>query len=154
MPNLAILEEPRTFPPKKFLLGLWGVTLLVALYGIIITPMIGGWALGPLSVWVVISGIAFWQIWSVRWVQVDNDGIRMRNLFRRGRELRWADVKEFHEEEVRLSKRPYIIIHLSNRGGEGVVRITKIQLTNDQVEFEMLRQIVREAVPQQLRRES
>lgn len=141
MPKLAILEEPRTFPPKKVLLFTWGTTLLIALFGIAATPRIGA----SLMVWSIVALIAFWQFWVLRWVQVDAEGIRMRNLFQRGRALRWDEITEFREEEVRLSKHPYIVLHLSNEGGDGPT--TRINLTNDQVGFETLRTIVREAVP-------
>jgi len=148
MPDLAVLDEPRIFPPKKFLLFVWLATLAVAFYGLFVTAMLRAWTI---VAWSVIVFVAFWQVWGIRWVQVDDEGIRMRNMFRRGRELRWRDVTEYREEEVKLSGRSYVIVHLSNRGTEGLVRVTRIQLTNDQVGFDMLREIVRNAVPQELR---
>lgn len=141
MTKLAILEEPRMFGPRKFLVVIWFVTLAIAIYGLLET-----YNAGPaLYVWIVVFIVAFWQVWLVRWVQVDADGIRYRNVFRRGRELHWDDITDYHEEEVRLSKHPYVVLHLSNAGT--AQRATRIKLTNDQVGFETLRTIVREAVP-------
>ena len=144
MVNLSVLEHPRIFPPKRLLLGVWGGTLLLAVYGMF--AAYGGEG-GAFYVWIGIGFIALWQIWSLRWVQVDSEGIRYKNIFQRGRELRWVEITECREEEVRLSRHPYIVVHLSNEKGEGITRPTRINLTNDQVGFETLRTIVREAVP-------
>jgi len=145
MPALAILEEPRTFPPKRFLLIVWIITIVVALYGIIAT--IGN---GRISIiWLVISVVAFWQLWTIRWVQVDNEAIRIRNIFQRGRELRWDAITRFHEEEVHLNKGSYSLLRLSNEGGADISRPTRIDITSDQIGFDMLRDIVREAAPKQ-----
>lgn len=151
MTKLAILEEQRIFPPKRFLLIIWIGTLLTAIYGLIATPL----ANGVIYVWLVIGAVAFWQIWTLHWVELDNDGIRTRNIFQQGRALRWEEVTRFHEEEVRLNKGTYAIILLSNEYPAGEApsgeshhkRIIKIKLTDDQVNFDMLRGIVREAVP-------
>lgn len=142
MTRLAILEEPRMFGPRKFLMVVWALTLVVALYGLIGTEG----STPALYVWIVVFLVAFWQIWLVRWVQVDADGIRYRNVFQRGRELRWDDITDYREEEVRLSKHPYVVLHLSN-ASSGTRRAVRMKLTNDQVGFETLRTIVREAVP-------
>lgn len=142
MTRLAILEEPRTFGPRKFLVVIWALTLAVALYGLVET--IG--SAPALYVWIVVFVVAFWQIWLVRWVQVDAVGIRYRNVFQRGRELRWEEITDYREEEVRLSKHPYIVLHLSN-ASSGIERPVRMKLTNDQIGFETLRTIVREAVP-------
>jgi hypothetical protein len=140
--RLAILEEPRTFGPRKFLMVIWALTLAVALYGLVET--IG--SAPALYVWIVVFIVAFWQIWLVRWVQVDSEGIRYRNVFQRGRELRWEEITDYREEEVRLSKHPYIVLHLSN-ASSGTPPTVRMKLTNDQIGFETLRTIVREAVP-------
>ena len=142
MTKLAILEEPRMFGPRKFLVVIWALTLAIALYGLVETVNTGP----ALYVWIVVFLVSLWQIWLVRWVQVDAEGIRYRNVFHRGRELRWDEITDYHEEEVRLSKHPYIVLHLSN-ASSGAVRPVKMKLTNDQVGFETLRTIVREAVP-------
>lgn len=143
MTKLAILEEPRTFPPRKFLLIIWLTTLAIAIYGLIATPG----TKGAMYVWLAIGAIAFWQIWTLRWVQVDNDGIRVRNIFQRGRELLWSDVRRFHEEEVRLNKGIYTVILISNEPPPESQRLIRIKLTDDQVNFQMLRDIVREMAP-------
>lgn len=148
MSDLAVLSEPRTFPPKKFLLVVWLATLAVAFYGLFVTAMLRAWTI---VAWSAITFVSFWQLWGIRWIQVDSEGIRMRNMFRRGRELRWDEVTEYREEEVRLSGKPYVIVHLSNRGTEGIVRVVRIQITNDQVGFDLLREIVRNAVPETVR---
>jgi hypothetical protein len=142
MTRLAILDQPRVFGPRKFLVVIWGLTLVVALYGLVETLNAGP----ALYVWIVVFVVSFWQIWLVRWVQVDADGIRYRNVFQRGRELRWEEITDYREEEVRLSKHPYIAIHLSN-ASSGADTPVRMKLTNDQVGFETLRTIVREAVP-------
>lgn len=143
MANLAVLQEPRIFPPKRFLLIVWIVTLLLAVYGLIATPgeeMV-------IYVWLIIAVIAFWQVWTLRWVEVDNEAIRVRNIFQRGRELRWEEVTRFHEEEVRLNKGSYVLLLLSNEGAKDQQRPIKISLTSDQVGFETLREIIREVAP-------
>jgi hypothetical protein len=143
MTHLPVLEQPRTFPPKTFLIVIWSLTLLIALYGAIATP---GYA-ASFFVWVAIAVVGFWQLWCLRWFQLDSEGIRMRNIFQRGRSLRWEEITSFREEEVRLSKHPYVVLHLSNQGAATGGRVTKIAVTNDQIAFETLRTIVREAVP-------
>lgn len=143
MNRLVVLEEPRVFPPRKLLLGIWAVTLLLALYGIIVSAAIGA----AMYVWLVIGGVSFWQLWILRWVHVDADGIRYRNLFQQGRALRWVDITAYREEEVRLSKHPYVVLHISDQKSDEDKSATRMKLTNDQVGFETLRTIVREAVP-------
>ena len=118
-------------------------TLAIALYGLIATPG----TKGAMYVWLVIGAVAFWQIWTLRWVQVDNEAIRVRNIFRRGRELRWSEVRRFHEEEVRLNKGIYTVILLSNEPSSGSKRPVRIKLTDDQIDFQTLRDIVREMAP-------
>ena len=145
MTGLAILDEARIFPPKRFLLIVWSITLLIAIYGSIATPG----SRGALYVWITIGAVAFWQLWTLRWVEVDQEGIRIRNIFRQGRGLRWEEITRFHEEEVRLNKGTYAAILLSNEGNTD--RPTKISLTNDQQDFSTLREIVREAVPKGIR---
>jgi hypothetical protein len=142
MPNLSVLDEPRTFPPKMFYLIIWMVTLAFAVYGIIATPYGGA-----LAIWSTIGAIAIWQLWTLRWVQVDNEGIRIRNIARRGRELHWEQITVFREENITFNRRVYSIIDLSNEGLEGVTRPTRIRLTSDQTGFDTLQKIVHEAVP-------
>ena len=142
MSDLAILAEPRTFPPKRFLLIVWIITLVVALYGLVVTLGNGRVSI----VWLAISVIGFWQLWTLRWVQVDSEGIRIRNIFQRGRALRWDQITRFHEEEVRLNKGAYALLRISNEGA-GTPRPTRIDITSDQIGFDTLRDIVREAAP-------
>jgi hypothetical protein len=144
MSRLAILDEPRVFGPRRFLVTIWTVTLFIALYG-----LVASFNVGPAQyVWTGVFIVSLWQIWLVRWVQVDSDGIRYRNVFQRGRALRWEEITDYREEEVRLSKHPYIVLHLSN-ASSGAPRPTRMKLTNDQIGFETLRTIVREAVPRE-----
>lgn len=147
MAKLAVLNEPRTFPPNRLLLVVWGVTLLMALFGLITVPLLEP----ALLFWVAIAVIAFWQVWTTRWVQMDEEGIRTRNIFQRGRQLRWEEITEFREEELPLQKRSYTTIRISNRVPEGSALLTRISITSDQVGFETLRTIVREAIPDELR---
>jgi hypothetical protein len=141
MAQLEVLQHARIFPPKPFLVAVWIGTLGIAIYGVIVTPAYNG----PLLMWSVIAGVALWQLLALRWVQLDNEGIRMRNILQRGRELRWEEITEFREEEVRLSKHPYVVLHLSNMA-EGTSPVTRMKLTSDQVEFETLRTIIREGM--------
>lgn len=143
MTKLVVLEEAHTFPPRTFLLVVWIVTFLFAIFGIIATP---GWTVA-IYLWSVISVVALWQLWTLRWVQLDNNGIRVQNIFHRARTLRWEEITAFHEQEVQLNKGSYTVLRLSNNGTEGIQRITTITLTNDQVNFTYLREIVRAAVP-------
>jgi hypothetical protein len=143
MTKLAILEQPIVFPPKRFLLVVWGLTLAIAVYGFIATPN----TRGAIYVWIVIGTVALWQVWTLRWVEVDSEGIGVKNIFGQGRRLRWEEVTRFHEEEVHLNKGTYAVLLLSNEGQAGAGRIKKISLTNDQLDFARLREIIREAVP-------
>jgi hypothetical protein len=147
MTGLAILDQARIFPPKRFLLIVWSVTLLIALYGFIATPS----SQGATYVWLTIGAVAFWQLWTLRWVEVDQDGIRVRNIFKQQRGLRWEEITRFHEEEVRLNKGTYAALLLSNEGAPDQSRLVRISLTNDQQDFPTLREIVREAVPKSTR---
>jgi hypothetical protein len=145
MANLDLLQEPRVFPPKLFYPIVWFLTLALSLYGIIFTPFGGG----ALYIWIVIGLVAVWQVWTIRWVQVDERGIRARNILQRGGELRWDEIAVFHEEDVALNKRVYSIIDVANSGTDGA-RPTRIRITSDQVGFDMLREIIRAAVPKKV----
>jgi hypothetical protein len=143
MPSLAVLDKPQTFPPKMFYPIVWMVTLALALYGLIFTPDPGP----ALFIWLAIGVVAVWQIWTIRWVQVDAEGIRIRNILQRGRELHWKEITTFHEEDVALNKRVYSIIDISNALPPDARRAIRIRITSDQVGFDALREIIREAVP-------
>lgn len=143
MATLSILDQPRIFPPKRIYLTIWGLTLGVALFGLVVTPYDG--RLG-IYLWLVVAAAAFWQLWTLYWIQVDNEGIRIRNLVQRGRALRWEEITRFHEEEVRLHKGEYVLLVLSNEPVESGIRPTKITITSDQIGFDTLRDIVRAAV--------
>jgi len=144
MSTLAVLDQPRIFPPKRIYIAIWGVTLVVALFGLIVTPYDGRIVV---YLWLVVAGAAFWQLWTLYWIQVDGEGIRIRNLAQRGRALRWEEITRFHEEEVRLHKGEYVLLVLSNEPTEAGHRPTKITITSDQIGFDTLRDIVRAAVP-------
>ncbi len=148
MTKLAFLEERRTFPPKRFLLIVWLATLVISLYGLIATPE----NRGALYVWLAIGSVAFWQLWTLRWIELDNSGIRARNIFRQGYGLRWEEVTRFHEEEVRLNKGTYAVLLLSNEHPTTPTRRSekrpiRIKLTADQADFETLRMLIRQVVP-------
>ncbi|MEO5931671.1 MAG: PH domain-containing protein [Candidatus Kapaibacterium sp.] len=146
MAQLSILQTPLTFPPKRFLLIVWVATLVVSLYGFTVT-LIGG---EVVYVWMGIGIVAVWQLWTIRWVQVDNEGIRVKNVFQRGRELRWEEVTRVHEEEVRLNKGAYAILRLANSGTTAGRRAVKIDITSDLKGFDALRDIVHQAVPKDI----
>jgi hypothetical protein len=142
MMKLAILDVPHTFPPRTFLLTVWIATFLCAVFGIVATP---GYTLA-IYAWLVISLVSLWQLWTLWWVQLNRDGIRVRNIFGIARTLRWDEITNFKEEEVRLNKGVYRVIRISNLGGGEQTRITKITLTNDQRDFTTMCEIVRSAV--------
>lgn len=143
MPGPATLDTPRVFPPKMFYLIVWLATLALSMYGMLATPEenIAGY------IWLIISAVAAWQVWTTRWVQIDSEGIRVRNILHRGRALQWSQVSRFHEEEVRLNKGTYVLIRLSNEGsGEPPLRPTKITITSDQIGFDTLRELIKEGM--------
>lgn len=74
----------------------------------------------------------------------------MRNIFQHGRSLRWEQITQFQEEELPMHKRSYVTIRLSNRGAADVAAPTRLVVTSDQVGFETLRTIIREAVGTEL----
>lgn len=143
MPGLAILDTPRVFPPKMFYLVVWLATLALSMYGMLVTPSENL----AIYVWLIISAVAAWQVWTTRWVQIDSEGIRVRNILHRGRELQWGEIRRFHEEEVRLNKGAYVLIRLSNENaGEPALRPTKITITSDQIGFDSLRELIKEGM--------
>ncbi len=143
MSGLATLDTPRVFPPKMFYLVVWLATLALSAYGLLVTPSENL----AIYVWLIICGVASWQVWTTRWVQVDEEGIRVRNILHRGRELQWEMITRCHEEEVRLNKGTYVLIRLSNEvPGEPLPRPTKITITSDQIGFETLRELIRQGM--------
>jgi len=143
MPGLATLETPRVFPPKMFYLVVWLATLALAAYGMLVTPSENI----AIYVWLIIAGVASWQVWTTRWVVIDNDGLRVHNIFHRGRDLPWNSITRCHEEEVRLNKGTYVLIRLSNEGSIGsATRPTRITITSDQIGFDALRALVKEGI--------
>ncbi len=142
MSKLATLEQPHVFPPRRFLLTIWIFTGVVALYGIIATP---GFTFA-IYAWMIIVAISLWQLWTLRWVVLDAQGISVRNVFRQGRSLRWEEITNFQEQELQLNKGTYSVLRLSNEGAGGDAPRTRIVLTHDQVNFPMLRDLVREAM--------
>src|SRR5438270_205394 len=128
MSNLAVLGESRTFPPKIFYLLVWLATLVLTLYGIFATP-----DPGPiLFVWIGVAAVAVWQLWTIYWVRIDGEGIRVNNILQRTWRLRWDEITTFHEEDIKLNKRVYSIVDLSNKPPEGKSSGTNIRLTSDQ----------------------
>lgn len=143
MPGLATLDTPRVFPPKMFYLIVWLATLGLSMYGMVATP---GDNIA-VYIWLIIAAVAAWQVWTTRWVQIDSDGVRVRNILHRGRQLDWRQISRFHEEEVRLNKGTYVLIRLSNEGAnETPLRPTRITITSDQIGFDTLRELIKEGM--------
>lgn len=140
MSTLASLEQAHTFPPRRFLLFVWITTLLFAIAGLIATP---GYTVA-IYTWSVITIIAVWQLWTLRWIQLDRQGVSARNIFRHAQLLRWEEITEFKEQEVQLNRGTYSVVRLSNHGAHPAgTRATRITLTNDQSEFVRLRDMLR-----------
>ena len=134
-------EESRIFPPRMFYLVVWILTLLLALFGSIVSPK-------PSTifwVWAGIALIALRQVWVTRWVQVDEEGIRVRNIAQRGRELRWEAISDVQEREVPVRKdRPFRIAKLKGQMESRPGRETTIVIDSDTAGFDALIEIVRE----------
>ncbi len=144
MQNLAILDEARTFPPKRIWLVVWILTLLFALLAIVAAIQTGGHAW---IFWGLVAVAALSQIWSTRWVQVDNESIRTRNIFQRGRQMRWDTITSVREEELPLRKKPYVIIRISDAATPPARRATRMKITSDIEGFDLLRGLIRELAP-------
>ncbi|MBS1912795.1 MAG: hypothetical protein JST22_12475 [Bacteroidetes bacterium] len=143
MTQLAALEERHVFPPRRFLVVIWIGTLLIAIIGLIATP---GFTVKIYS-WGVITVVALWQLWTLRWISVDRDGVTARNIFRYERAIGWNEIVAFQEQTVQLSKGTYTVLRLSKYESPGVTRTKTIALTNDQMNFTLLCDLVRASVP-------
>ncbi len=138
--SLGILEEPRTFPPKTFFLAVWFVTLGFGVFGMVVAET---WSI-PFLVWTAVTIVAFRQIWTTRWVQVDREGIRVRNLAQRGREMNWSDITDLNEREIPVRKgKFFVVMKLTGEMKHQPGRRTTIVVDSDTDGFEVLREVIR-----------
>lgn len=135
-----MLDTPRIFPPKKFYLVVWLLTGVLAVFGVIMSPAssIIFW------VWLAIAVISVRQVWTTRWVQIDREGIRVRNIVQVGREIRWDAVSKIEEREIPVRKeRSFNLIKVTGEMTSRPGRLTTITVDSDTVGFDELTRIVR-----------
>lgn len=138
---LAAFEEPQTFGPKGVFLGVWILTLVVGLSGLVIALVNGA----PAWFWILAIVIGVRQLWVTRWVQVDRDGVRTRNIFGRGRSLPWEGVSDVQEKTFPLRKERFfalikVIGTSDHRPGE-----TTIEIDSDTNGYDLLRGMIVES---------
>lgn len=136
-------DQPRTFPPKMFFLVIWVLTLALALYGVVVSPKpsLIFW------IWLAVTLVALRQIWTMRWVQVDAEAIRVRNIAQRGRELRWENVSKIEEQEIAVRKeKSFRIVKVTGEMASRPGRPTTIVVDSDTVGFDVLLEIIRTSV--------
>jgi hypothetical protein len=142
--GLNILENPQTYGPKGFFLGVWIVTTVMG---------VGGIALAIASqatwwFWVVILLLGLRQLWVTRWVQVDREGIRTRNVFGRGRSLTWEGLTDVDERTFPIRKEKFFsIITLQGISDVRRGKEDKIKVDSDINGFDILRQIILTMAP-------
>lgn len=142
--SLDQLTEPRTYAPKGFFLGVWVVTTAIGIAGLLIALLAGAsWWF-----WVVVLLIGLRQLWVTRWVQVDSEGIRTRNIFGRGRSLPWQGVTAVDEKTFPMRKEKFFSI-ISLEGTSDLRGGTKetIRVDSDINGFDTLRRIILEMAP-------
>ncbi|MGE3801370.1 MAG: hypothetical protein AB7H80_10145 [Candidatus Kapaibacterium sp.] len=137
--SLVILEEPQTFPPKMSFLVVWIITLGFGVFGMIVAD---AWS-AAFWLWTVVALVSLRQVWVTRWVQVDNRGIRVRNIAQRGRELYWEDVSDVDEREIPVRKsKSFFVLKVQGETKYRPGKTTTITIDSDIVGFETLREIV------------
>lgn len=141
---LSVLEEPRTFAPKKFFLVIWLCTLVLAGLGMYVAD----WFSVPFWIWMIVAATCVRQIWVTRWVQVDTEGIRVRNILGRGRELLWDSITEVDDRVIPIRKENgFTVMKLSGEMQQRPGRVTTITVDSDIAGFDALRKIIMSAVP-------
>ncbi len=137
--GLAILEEPRTFSPKGFFVAVWLLTAAVGAVGLIVAILSGAiyWF------WIVVLLIGLRQLWVTRWVQVDTEGIRTRNVFGRGRSLPWEGVGDVDEQTFALRKEKFFgVLKLTGTSDVRRGMTETIQFDSDLQGYDLLKDIV------------
>lgn len=129
-----------TFPPKKFYLVLWILTFVIGIFGAAVASKPSFIFL----IWIGVVLVALRQIWVTRWVQTDAEGIRVRNIAQRGRELRWEHITDVEERDISVrNKKSFSMVKITGHMPSRPGRPTTIVVDSDTVNFEMLRNIIR-----------
>ncbi len=139
--SLAAFEEPQTFGPKGIFLGVWIGTLVLGVAGVVIALVSDA----PLWFWILAIVIGVRQLWVTRWVQVDREGVRTRNIFGRGRSLPWEGISDLQEKTFPLRREKFFaiikVIGTSDlRPGE-----TTIEIDSDTDGYDLLRGMIVES---------
>lgn len=141
---LNVLDSPQTYSPKGFFLGVWVVTTVMGLGGLALAIASGAtWWF-----WVIILLLGLRQLWVTRWVQVDREGIRTRNIFGRGRSLTWEGLTDVEERTFPIRKEKFFSV-ITLRGSSDI-RTGKgdmIKVDSDVNGFDILRQIILTMAP-------
>lgn len=126
-----------------FFLVIWTLTFALGVYGVIVSPKpsLIFW------VWLAIALVASRQIWTMRWVQVDDEAIRVRNIAQRGRELRWEDITKIEEREIAVRKeKSFCIVKVTGEMAWRPGKPTTIVVDSDTVGFDVLLELIRSRV--------
>ena len=139
---LAAFEQPQTFGPKGIFLGVWIGSTVIGLAGLIIALLSDA----PYWFWILTILIGLRQLWVTRWVQVDRQGVRTRNIFGRGRSLPWEGISDFEERTFPLRSEKFFSLIKLTGSSDLVPRETTIEIDSDINGFDLLRGMIAEAV--------
>ena len=141
--SLVALEEAQTFPPKVYFLVVWVLTFLFALFGVVVSV---AWSVA-FWIWIVIMGVSFRQIWTTRWIRIDEEGIRSRNFALQGKELSWNAISDVDEREIPVRKdRAFYVLKISGTTEALSDKETTITIDSDTVGFDILRDVIQNVV--------
>lgn len=141
---LNILEHPQTYAPKGFFLVVWVITALMGLGGLVLALVSdAAWWF-----WALILLLGLRQLWVTRWVQVDREGIRTRNIFGRGRSLTWEGLTDVDEQTFPIRKEKFFsVITLRGISDVRAGKEDTIRVDSDITGFDVLRQIILSMAP-------
>ena len=142
---LNILEHPQTYAPKGFFLVVWVITALMGLGGLVLALVSdAAWWF-----WALILLLGLRQLWVTRWVQVDREGIRTRNIFGRGRSLTWEGLTDVDEQTFPIRKEKFFsVITLRCIPDVRAGKEDTIRVDSDITGFDVLRQIILSMSPE------
>ncbi|MCE2502688.1 MAG: hypothetical protein J4G05_01320 [Chlorobi bacterium] len=137
--SLVALEESRTFPPKMYLLVVWIVTSLFALFGIIVSA---AWSIA-FWIWTAVLLVSLRQVWATHWIQVDQKGIRVRNLLFHRKEVEWDTITDVNEREIPVRKnKSFFVLKISGEMNVRSSKETTIMIDSDIAGFDILRELI------------
>jgi len=137
--SLVALEESRTFPPKMYLLVVWIVTSLFALFGIIVSA---AWSIA-FWIWTAVLLVSLRQVWATHWIQVDQKGIRVRNLLFHRKEVEWEKITDVNEREIPVRKnKSFFVLKISGEMNVRSSKETTIMIDSDIAGFDILRELI------------